>query len=159
MRGTLSTITSARASTQAASTGRASFLLPAGVTVPRRGWPPSTRNRSPVTGVSSTRNHHTRPDFLFPRARADGPPRAGRARAAGVSSARMSERFFILDGPGFLFRAYHALPFLSTSRGVPSHAVFGTSTMLWKVLREDSPDYFAVAWDPPGPTFREEKFA
>jgi DNA polymerase-1 len=42
---------------------------------------------------------------------------------------------------------------------VPSHAVFGMSTMLWKVLREDSPDYFAVAWDPPGPTFREEKFA
>ena len=71
----------------------------------------------------------------------------------------MSERFFILDGPGFLFRAYHAIPFLSTSRGVPSHAVFGMSTMLWKLLREDTPDYFAVAWDPPGPTFREEKFA
>ncbi|HWO04138.1 MAG TPA: 5'-3' exonuclease H3TH domain-containing protein, partial [Methylomirabilota bacterium] len=71
----------------------------------------------------------------------------------------MSERLFILDGPGFLFRAYHALPFLSTSRGVPSHAVFGMSTMLWKLLREDTPDYFAVAWDPPGPTFREEKFA
>ncbi len=71
----------------------------------------------------------------------------------------MSERFFILDGPGFLFRAYHALPFLSTSRGVPSHAVFGMSTMLWKLLREDTPEYFAVAWDPPGPTFREEKFA
>ena len=63
----------------------------------------------------------------------------------------MSERFFILDGPGFLFRAYHAIPFLSTSRGVPSHAVFGMSTMLWKLLREDTPDYFAVAWDPPGP--------
>jgi DNA polymerase I len=71
----------------------------------------------------------------------------------------MRERFFILDGPGFLFRAYHAIPFLSTSRGVPSHAVFGMSTMLWKLLREDTPDYFAVAWDPPGPTFREEKFA
>ena len=71
----------------------------------------------------------------------------------------MTERLFILDGPGFLFRAYHALPFLSTSRGEPSHAVFGMSTMLWKLLREDSPDYFAVAWDPPGPTFREEQFA
>src|SRR6267378_2863481 len=71
----------------------------------------------------------------------------------------MTERLFVLDGPGFLFRAYHALPFLSTSRGVPSHAVFGMSTMLWKLLREDTPDYFAVAWDPPGPTFREEKFA
>jgi DNA polymerase-1 len=71
----------------------------------------------------------------------------------------MSERFFVLDGPGFLFRAYHALPFLSTSKGVPSHAVFGMSTMLWKILREDAPEYFAVAWDPPGKTFREERFA
>jgi DNA polymerase-1 len=71
----------------------------------------------------------------------------------------MSERLFILDGPGFLFRAYHAIPFLSTSRGVPSHAAFGMSTMLWKLLREDAPDYFAVAWDPPGKTFREERFA
>jgi DNA polymerase-1 len=71
----------------------------------------------------------------------------------------MSERLFILDGPGFLFRAYHAIPFLSTSKGVASHAVFGMSTMLWKLLREDDPEYFAVAWDPPGPTFREEKFA
>ena len=71
----------------------------------------------------------------------------------------MSERFFVLDGPGFLFRAYHALPFLSTSKGTPSHAVFGMSTMLWKLLREDAPDYFAVAWDPPGKTFREERFA
>ena len=71
----------------------------------------------------------------------------------------MSERLFVLDGPGFLFRAYHALPFLSTSKGVPSHAVFGMSTMLWKILREDAPEYFAVAWDPPGKTFREEQFA
>src|SRR5258705_11085153 len=70
----------------------------------------------------------------------------------------MTERLFILDGPGFLFRAYHAIPFLSTSKGGPSHAVFGMSTMLWKLLREESPDYFAVAWDPPGPTFREERF-
>src|SRR5258706_6424206 len=71
----------------------------------------------------------------------------------------MTERLFILDGPGFLFRAYHAIPFLSTSKGVPSHAVYGMSTMLWKLLREEDPEYFAVAWDPPGPTFREERFA
>ncbi len=71
----------------------------------------------------------------------------------------MTERLFVLDGPGFLFRAYHAIPFLSTSKGVPSHAVFGMSTMLWKLLREDTPEYFAVAWDPPGPTFRDEKFS
>jgi DNA polymerase-1 len=67
-------------------------------------------------------------------------------------------RFFLVDGPSFLYRAYHGLGYLSTSRGVPTHAVFGMSTMLWKVLREEQPDYIAVAWDAPGPTFRHEAF-
>jgi len=71
----------------------------------------------------------------------------------------MPLRLFVLDGPGYLFRAYHALPYLSTSRGVPVNTVLGMSTMLWKLLREERPDYLAVAWDPPGPTFRDEKFA
>ena len=71
----------------------------------------------------------------------------------------MPARLFILDGPGYLFRAYHALPYLSNSRGMPVNTVLGMSTMLWKLLREERPDYFAVAWDPPGPTFRDEKFA
>jgi DNA polymerase-1 len=71
----------------------------------------------------------------------------------------MPARLFVLDGPGYLFRAYHALPYLSTSRGVPVNTVLGMSTMLWKLLREERPDYLAVAWDPPGPTFRDEKFA
>ena len=31
--------------------------------------------------------------------------------------------------------------------------------MLWKILREEQPDYFVVAWDPPGPTFRAQQFA
>jgi len=69
----------------------------------------------------------------------------------------MSARFFVVDGPGYLYRAYHALPYLSNSKGVASNAVFGMSTMLWKLLRDENPEYAAVAWDPPGPTFREEK--
>jgi DNA polymerase-1 len=68
------------------------------------------------------------------------------------------ERLFLLDGPGYLYRAYHALPFLSTSKGVPGNAVFGMSTMVWKLQREEAPDYFAVAWDAPGRTFREQRF-
>ena len=70
----------------------------------------------------------------------------------------MTERFFVLDGPNYVYRAYHALPPLTTSRGLPVHVVFGMSTMVWKLLREEQPDYFAVAWDAPGPTFREERF-
>ena len=69
----------------------------------------------------------------------------------------MSERFFIVDGPHFLYRAYHALPYLSNSKGQATHAVRGVSTMLLKLLREENPAYVAVAWDPPGPTFRESK--
>src|SRR5438445_7691453 len=69
----------------------------------------------------------------------------------------MSARLFVVDGPGYLYRAYHALPYLSNSKGQPSNAVFGMSTMLWKLLRDESPEYAAVAWDPPGPAFREAK--
>src|SRR5215467_6256623 len=79
------------------------------------------------------------------------------ARAVRSGGAGMSTRFFIVDGPGFLYRAYHALPYLSTSKGQATHAVRGVSTMLLKLLREENPAYVAVAWDPPGPTFREEK--
>ena len=71
----------------------------------------------------------------------------------------MTERLFILDTPGYVYRAYHALPYLSTSKGLPSHVMLGTSTMVWKLLREETPEYFVAAWDPPGPTFREQKFA
>src|SRR2546422_3455593 len=65
------------------------------------------------------------------------------------------KRLFIVDGHSHLFRAYHAVGYLSTSKGVPSHAVLILSTMLWKLIREEQPDYLAIAWDPPGPTFRD----
>ncbi len=68
-------------------------------------------------------------------------------------------RALFLDGPNYLFRAYHALPPLTNSRGLPTHVVYGMSTMVWKLLRDEKPDYAAVAWDPPGPTFREARFA
>jgi len=64
-------------------------------------------------------------------------------------------RCFVVDGPSQLFRAYHAVGYLSTSKGVPSQAVLILSTMLWKLLREERPDYLGVAWDAPGPTFRD----
>jgi DNA polymerase-1 len=65
---------------------------------------------------------------------------------------------YIVDGHSHLFRAYHAVGYLSTSRGVPSHAVLILSTMLWKLIREERPDYLGIALDPPGPTFRDTLF-
>jgi DNA polymerase-1 len=70
----------------------------------------------------------------------------------------MSRSLYVVDGHSHLFRAYHAVGYLSTSRGVPSHAVLILSTMLWKLFREERPDYIAIALDPPGPTFRDKLF-
>jgi len=67
----------------------------------------------------------------------------------------MRPRFYIVDGHSHLFRAYHAVGYLSTSRGQPTHAVLVLSTMLWKLLREEQPEYLGIAWDAPGPTFRD----
>jgi DNA polymerase I len=67
--------------------------------------------------------------------------------------------FYIVDGHSHLFRAYHAVGYLSTSKGVPSHATLILSTMLWKLIREEKPDYLGIAWDPPGPTFRDKLYA
>jgi len=67
----------------------------------------------------------------------------------------VSGRFYIVDGHSHLFRAYHAVGYLSTSKGLPSHAVLILSTMLWKLIREEQPEYLGIAWDPPGPTFRD----
>ena len=66
--------------------------------------------------------------------------------------------FYVVDGHSHLFRAYHAVGYLSTSKGVPSHAVLILSTMLWKLIREEKPDYLGIALDPPGPTFRDALF-
>jgi DNA polymerase I len=65
---------------------------------------------------------------------------------------------YIVDGHSHIFRAYHAVGYLSTSKGVPSHAVLILSTMLWKLIREERPDYLGIALDPPGPTFRDAMF-
>ncbi|HUF93863.1 MAG TPA: 5'-3' exonuclease H3TH domain-containing protein, partial [Candidatus Limnocylindria bacterium] len=65
---------------------------------------------------------------------------------------------YVVDGHSHIFRAYHAMGYLSTSKGVPSHAVLILSTMLWKLLREEKPDYLGIALDPPGPTFRDTLF-
>ncbi len=68
------------------------------------------------------------------------------------------ERFYLVDGPSYLYRAYHAIGHLSTSRGLPTNATLGMTMMLWKLLREDRPTYMGIAWDAPGPTFRHQQF-
>ncbi|MEW5804982.1 MAG: DNA polymerase I, partial [bacterium] len=56
-------------------------------------------------------------------------------------------------------RAFYAIPHLSTSKGTPTSAIYGFVTMLLRVIKEDQPNYLAVAVDAKGPTFRPEAFS
>lgn len=64
----------------------------------------------------------------------------------------------VIDGNSLLYRAFFAMRYLSTTDGQPTNAIYGLTTMLLKVL-EMKPDYVAVAFDTPKPTFRHEAYA
>ncbi len=69
-----------------------------------------------------------------------------------------SKRLVLLDAHAILHRAYHALPDFSTSKGEPTGAIYGLSTMLMKIITDLKPDYIASCYDLPGPTFRHEAY-
>ncbi len=72
----------------------------------------------------------------------------------------MSDNTLVLiDGSSYLYRAFHALPSLSNSRGDPTGAVHGVLNMINKLLKEQSTEHVAVVFDAPGKTFRDEMFA
>ncbi|MEE2526612.1 DNA polymerase I [Hyphobacterium sp. HN65] len=67
---------------------------------------------------------------------------------------------YLIDGSGYIFRAYHALPPLTRSDGTPVGAVQGFCNMLWKLLEdlkgEDEPSHLAVIFDYSGKSFRND---
>ena len=65
----------------------------------------------------------------------------------------------LVDGSSYLYRAFHALPPLTNSRGEPTGAVLGVLNMLAKLQKELEPTYVAVVFDAPGRTFRDDLFA
>ncbi len=68
-------------------------------------------------------------------------------------------RLVLIDGNSYLYRAFHALPPLTTSKGQPTGAIFGFLNMLRQIQRVQAPDLIAVVMDAPGPTFRDELYA
>ena len=64
----------------------------------------------------------------------------------------------LVDGSSYLYRAFHALPPLTTSSGQPTGAVRGVAAMLRKLLKDYDPQYMAVIFDAKGKTFRDELF-
>ena len=65
----------------------------------------------------------------------------------------------LLDGYGLVYRGYFALPPLTTSRGELVNGVFGFASIVLRGIADLQPDYLAVSFDLPGPTFRHEQFA
>ncbi len=65
----------------------------------------------------------------------------------------------LVDGSSYLYRAFHALPPLTTSRGEPTGALHGVLNMLNKLVREQAGSRVAVVFDAPGKTFRDELYA
>ncbi len=65
----------------------------------------------------------------------------------------------LVDASSYLYRAFHALPALSNSRGEPTGAVLGVLNMMAKFLKECRPKRIALVFDAPGKTFRDDLFA
>lgn len=74
--------------------------------------------------------------------------------------ARKTKKIFMLvDGHAVMHKGYHAIPFLSTSKGEPTNAVFGFTTILLNAIKDIQPDCIACAFDLPKPTFRHTEYA
>src|SRR3989454_909177 len=77
----------------------------------------------------------------------------------GTPDSGARPRLYLIDGSGYVYRAFHALPGLGTTRGVPTNAAYGFTNMLAKLLREERPRHVAVVFDAPGGTFRDGLYA
>lgn len=69
------------------------------------------------------------------------------------------EKFLIIDGNSLAFRAYYALPFLASSNGQPTGAIFGFFNMLFKVMEDYQPTKMVIAFDFSRHTFRNDIYA
>ncbi|MBU4030655.1 hypothetical protein KJ756_00580 [Patescibacteria group bacterium] len=67
-------------------------------------------------------------------------------------------KFVIIDGNALIHRAYHALPPFKTKEGKLVNAVYGFASILFRVIKDLTPDYLAVAFDLAGPTFRDLEY-
>src|SRR6185312_8407643 len=119
----------------------------------RRGW----RRARPSARLSRDgRREFRRMPLLRP------PVRAQARRGAPLNAPiKKGDHLYLIDGSGYLFRAYHALPPLTRkSDGLPTGAVSGYCNMLWKLLEDmkgpDQPTHLAVIFDAGEKTFRND---
>jgi len=68
------------------------------------------------------------------------------------------KRLFLIDGMSHIYRAFYAVRNLANSKGQPTNAVYGFTSMLRKLIDDHKPEYIGVAIDLEGPTVRHEKY-
>ena len=71
----------------------------------------------------------------------------------------MKDRIFIIDGSSYLYRAFHAMPPLSTSSGKPTGAVKGVTNMLMNLKKDSEGSSIIVVFDAKGKTFRNDIYS
>jgi DNA polymerase-1 len=75
-----------------------------------------------------------------------------------TTHARTKPSLFVVDALNFLFRAFHALPPLTTTKGMQTGAIYGLCQMILRIEREERPTHLCVVYDAPGDNFRNEIF-
>ena len=71
---------------------------------------------------------------------------------------KKEKTIYLIDGTGYIHRAYHAIRGLTNSKGLPTNAAFGFTRMLLKLIEDRNPRYAGMFFDAKGPTFRHEMY-
>jgi DNA polymerase-1 len=71
---------------------------------------------------------------------------------------RRARTLYLIDGSAQLHRAYFAIKGLATSRGLPTNATYGFTTMLRKLYQDEDPEFAGISFDLAGPTFRHQQY-
>jgi len=79
--------------------------------------------------------------------------------AAAKTAGEKPDHVFLIDGSGYIFRAYHALPPMNRPDGTPVNAVYGFTSMLMKLVDDSDAEYIAVVFDTARKTFRSDIYA
>ncbi len=80
--------------------------------------------------------------------------KVSKQKTKAVTKSECEKTIVLLDSHAILHRAYHALPDFASSKGEPTGALFGLSTMLFSIINELKPDYVVATFDLPKPTYR-----
>ena len=68
------------------------------------------------------------------------------------------KRLYLIDGNSLLYRSYYAIRHLTNSKGFPTNAIYGFITTIKKLITQQKPHFFGIAFDTKGPTIRHEAF-